>query len=159
MNLLDVLYQAKVILNNSIRREHSAQGHFLTGNSENSLDGRIFRNGRQYILHGLAVSYFKILNEGLTPDQIKSGVIPKLESYFILRGYSVNDSKKFAVATFRAWKKEGMSTEASKRFSSTGSRQGFIEKGFEKSNIDEFMDLSLSHMVEEQMSKVKSETI
>lgn len=159
MTLIDVLYQAQIIINNSIKREHSAQGHNLTGLSESSLHGEQVRNGSQYVMRGLAVMYMKTLNEGLKPNQISFKVYPNLVNYFLLRGFTEPDAKRIAGATIAKWKQEGMSTEASKRFSSTGERQGFIERGIEKSDVDNYMDSSLDFLVEQQYQKTKSETV
>ncbi len=157
----DIYFGAQRLINEAIRTEHSAQGHNLTNTLENSLNGKVTKNGRHDILSGFAVKYAKTLNDGIKPEDIKSNVIPGLIKYFILRGVGAKEAERAAVATYIKWKKEGMSTEASKRFSSTGERQHFIERAFEKKEIalDEYMLNTLDFSINEHYSKTKSETI
>jgi hypothetical protein len=64
-----------------------------------------------------------------------------------------------AAATIKKWQQEGMSTQASKRFSSTGARQNMVESTFAKSEIDEYMNSALDYGVDEKYHETKSETI
>jgi len=161
INITDIYFGAQRLINEAIRIEHSAQGHNLTGTLENSLNGKITKNGRHDILSGFAVKYAKTLNEGIKPQDVNSNVIPGLIKYFILRGLGPKEAERAAVATFYKWKQEGMSTEASKRFSSTGERQHFIERAFEKNEnaLDSYMLNTLDFSINEHYSKTKSETI
>lgn len=157
---IETIYNAvAVLINNLIRREHTAQGHYLTGELENSLDYKTKRLGNVATLEGYAIWYAKTLNEGLQPSQISMKMLPGLVSYFVLRGLNPVEAKRAAGATINKWKQEGMSTQASRRFSQTGGRQHFIEAAFTHPEIDDTMSTLLDFAVEEKMNKVKSETI
>lgn len=151
MTLEDIYFGAGNLINGLIRKEHSAQGHYLTSELENSLEFEI----RNQSLIGSAVYYAVTLNEGLRPDQISPKMFPGLINYFVLRGLSLEEAKKAAGATFNKWKNEGMSTQASKRFSSTGGRQHFIEAAMLNPAIDEYMSNTLDFVFPD----LKNETV
>lgn len=161
LSMTDILIGGARLINSFIREEHRLQGHDLTGEASRSLDYKISQTARQFILEGTAVSYMKIVDQGLEPDQIKSSMIPKLETYFVLRGLPPGEAKNAALATYFAWKKEGMSTQASKRYSQTGARQNFIESAFigHEPEIDSYFINAFDFNVEEEYRKTKSETI
>lgn len=161
MTIIDIHIGAERIITELIRTEHTAQGHYLTGAFENSLSAKTVRFAGAYSLQGLGFKYGLTVNEGLKPNQIKNSMLPGLVRYFILRGLPKQEAERAAMGTLVKWKKEGMSTESSKSFSSTGERQHFIERAFEKgeTKIDSYFNSSFDYVVEEQYRKTKSEII
>lgn len=155
--LKDILQGGSRYINQLIRKEHTAQGHYLTGQSENSLDADIHGNE----MDGLMVYYARFVNEGVPAASASYKQVPFLIKYFLQRGLGAKEAKAAAFATVTVWKKEGMSTQASKRFSQTGARQNFVEAAFAGHNaeIDEYFGNSFDHAVEETYRKEKSETI
>lgn len=157
MTIETILEGAEKVIHDLIRREHSAQGHFLTGASERALEGRIIKGVRFASLNGYGLPYMKRVNDGVAPEDIKSNMVPGLIKYFVLRG--VVDAEKAAWRTYAKWKKEGMSTQASKRFSRTGGRHHFIELAFLNTGLDEYMNTSFDFAVDEEFNKIKNETV
>ena len=143
------------VITQLIVKEFHAQGHTLTGTAEQSLNFKLLKNTMQ----GFAVDYMMKVNEGIEPGDISAKMIPGLIRYFILRGYQQADAQRFALATFNKWKTEGMSTQASKRFSSTGGRHHFLEAAFLSPEIDNYMSITFDFAVDEEYHKTKSETI
>jgi len=88
-------------------------------------------------------------------------MLPGLIKYFSLRGYNAEEAKRIAALTIKKWFNEGMSTQASKKYSKTGSRHHFIEAAFvgNDSNIDSYMLSNFDHAVEEEYLKTKSEIV
>lgn len=153
---LELIYQgAAKLIHQLIRKEHSDQGHHLTGAFEDSLEGRVSVN----FLRGYALSYGAIINEGVPAAQITFKNLPGLLRYFKLRGLPDNEIPRAARATIIKQMREGMSTQASKRFSRTGGRQHFIEAAFLYPDLDQYMSVSFDFAVDEEYSKTKSETI
>lgn len=151
-----------------LRKEIVAQGHHLTGALEASLDSEIKKAGKADVMQGLAVGYAKFINEGVRPESASMKQFPFLVEFFNQKGYpeySSNPgtltSRALAAMTIKKWMKEGMSTQASKRFSSTGARQNFVENAFagNESKIDEYMGNSFDFMVNEEYRKEKNEVI
>lgn len=130
----DVLLDASKFLNANIKSEWAAQGHHLSGEWEDSITSQMVTESE---VEGLARAYGSIVNAGTTPARIPYGgtgtgaktsaYIQGLYGYFKAKGYDHKDALSFAFATAKKQKKEGMSTVASKRFSSTGERQHFLE--------------------------------
>jgi hypothetical protein len=155
MTLTEIFFHLGIQINKLIKKEHTDQGHYLTGTLENSLQIEILGN----TLTGLAISYAKIVNEGLSRDKISMKMLPKMEAYFRLRGLPDNEAKKAAFFTIQKWGQEGMSTEASSRFSKTGERQHFIERALENPKVDNLMFFNLDKAFDQEYSKTKSEII
>jgi hypothetical protein len=164
---IQAIYQgAQALINQIIRKESTAQGHYLTGALEDSLASLVKKEGGADVMQGTAVYYAQFVNEGLPASSASFKQVPFLIEYFEKRGYpfystSGVDARTLAFATIAKWKKEGMPTQASKRFSKTGSRVQMIENAITGSEgrIDEFMGDSFDFGVEEQFQKEKSETI
>lgn len=153
---LELIYQgAANLIHQLIRKEHTAQGHHLTGNFENSLEARVGKT----ILTGHGASYGMLVNEGVESSKISFKMLPGLIRYFLLRGFPENEAKRIARATVLKQMQEGMSTQASKRFSTTGARHHFVEAAFLDPAIDQYMTSSFDFAVNEEYSKTKSETI
>ena len=145
-----------------------AQGHHLTGAMEDSLSVDIFKKGKADIMEGSAVYYTKFVNEGFPAKSASFKQVPFLIEYFIKKGFPVASSNpttatavSMAFATVKKWMKEGMPTQASKRFSTTGSRTDMIEAAFTGAGarIDEYIGNGLDFVIEEDFQKEKSETV
>lgn len=149
------------MINSAIRKEMVAQGHHLSGEMENSLDADTRTTSKATETEGYAVFYAQILNEGYPASSASYKQVPFLIDYFKQRGYDEKDAKSFAFATISKWMKEGMPTQASKRFSKTGSRTNLIESAFLAADvqIDDYMNAGLDFVIEEEFQKEKSETI
>lgn len=155
MQLVDIYFGARRLINELLITEFRLQGHSHTGAWERSLDGEIKGN----TLIGKALDYGKILNEGIEPEKISDRMLPGLFRYFQQKGLGITEATKAARFTLNKWKEEGMSTQASKRFSETGARQHFIEATFLNPEIDQFMTNLFDFAIDEKYNKVKSETI
>ena len=155
---------AERFINQLLRKESADQGHTLTGAMEDSFTSEHRSSGRKEVMEGFAVHYTRYVNDGFPGASASMKQFPFLVEYFKargVRGENDREAKAAAAATIKVWMREGMSTQASKRFSKTGSRQNMIENAFEgnSSRIEEFMSNSFDHVVEEQFQRNKSETI
>jgi hypothetical protein len=152
---------AERLINQIIRKEIVDQGHHLTGSMEDSLDYGVLDNGKEVIMEGFAVHYTKFVNDGVPAKSASMKQWPFLVEYFKLRGLPEKEAKGAAAATIKVWMKEGMSTQASKRFSKTGARQNMIESAFtgNEARIDQYMTDSFDFVVEEKFQQERSETI
>jgi len=149
------------MINQFLIKEWADQGHYLTGTFNQTLEAKIETTQRTYKLDGYAVDYAKIVDEGIPANKIKSSEEAKLVNYFVLKGFGRADAERIAHLTMRKWKREGMPTQASKRFSKTGSRLHFVEAAFtgHAAEMDEYFFNNVDLLVDEQYRKTKSETI
>lgn len=152
---------AAAFINQILRKESTAQGHYLTGSMEDSFEGKVVKEGKADVLNGFAVAYTQYVNEGVPPQSASFKQAPFLIRYFQQRGLPEKEATAAAFATIKVWMKEGMSTQASKRFSQTGSRQNFVENAItgNEARIDEYMSNAFDHSIDEAYRKEKSETI
>ena len=166
--IADIYNGAERFINEIIRKEMVAQGHHLTGAMEESLEGEITKAGKAEALEGFAVKYTQYVNDGVKAESASMRQFPFLVEYFNQRGYpeyssnsSTLTSRALAAMTIKKWMKEGMSTQASKRFSSTGSRQNMVENAIKGSEvkIDEYMNNSFDFLIDEEYKKEKSEVV
>jgi hypothetical protein len=166
--IADIYQAAERLINQIIRNEMIAQGHHLTGAMEESLSSNIFKQAKAEIMEGTAVYYTKFVDEGFPAASASFKQVPFLIEYFIKRGYPVASTTpgtltatNLAFMTVKKWMKEGMPTQASKRFSSTGSRTDMIEAAFvgNEDKIDNVLTDGFDFVVEEYFQREKSETI
>lgn len=162
-----ILKKVVKILDSGFVKEIKAQGHSLSGALEASINGRVENTEAT----GTIVDYGNILNAGTSSSRIPfSGIsgrggtskyIQGLIAFFKLRGLGDKEAKSAAFATAQVQRKEGMSTQASSRFSKTGKRQNFIEVSFEKSEpiIDKIISDGMDEIFNQQFNKQKSEVI
>lgn len=167
MTTIDDIYRgAERLINEFIRKEMVAQGHHLTGAMEESVESNTFKQKKAEVMEGVAVYYTQFVNDGFPPQSASFKQVPFLIEYFIKRGYPVKsttgvDATSLAFATVAKWMKEGMPTQASKRFSSTGSRTNMIENAFvaNEAKLDSYMSSGFDFLVDEHYRKEKSETV
>lgn len=153
MTLASIYRGAGQIFARLLREELTIQGHRLTGALEQSISVKQQGN----ILAIFALSYAEQLDQGIKPEQISFKMIPGLINFFKLRGFDDIRAKRAAVNTIKVWMKEGMSTQASKRFSQSGKRQGFIDETQLK--LDQYLSSAFDKAVDDQFNSTKSETI
>ena len=161
MTINEIYMGSFSMINNFIKEEFRAQGHSHTGAFESSFTPEIRFVGKVSILSVYALRYGMAVNTGLLPSQITKRMIPGLIQYFIQKGYSLQEASVFANRTFKKWKQEGMSTQASKRFSKTGARQNFLESAFtmNEHEINEHITNLFDFSIEQEYRKTKTETI
>lgn len=159
--IADIYEAAERLINEIIKKEMAAQGHHLIGSMEESLVSQIGKKGKADTMEGFAVHYTKFVNEGFPASSANYGQVPFLIDYFKKRGLAEKEATAAAFATVRVWMKEGMPTQASKRYSSTGSRTNMIENAFagNESKIDDFITSGIDFVVDEHYRKEKSERI
>lgn len=164
MTIKEIYQGAQRLIDQIIRKESSAQGHFLTGALEDSLDSSVAKEGKADVMQGLALYYAQFVNEGVPASSVSWKQFPFLVEYFKKRGVTGDDdrdAKAAAAATIRVWMRDGMPTQASKRFSSTGSRVQMIENSIagNGSKIDGYMGDAFDFHVEEEFQNEKNETV
>ena len=165
--IADIYAGALRLINKELRKESVAQGHFHKGGMDDSFDADISQKGKTDIMQGVAVYYTKFVNEGFPAASASFKQFPFLLEYFIEKGFPVAatggsvTAAMMAAMTIRKWMREGMPTQASKAFSSTGSRTQMVENAFfgADDKIDNYMSNGFDFVVDEYYHKEKSETI
>ena len=155
VTLTEILFHVGNLTTKLIKKELVDQGHYLTGKGHDSITFTISKGD----LTVVAAPHIFVLNRGVPPEQVSFKMLPALMKYFRLRGFSGKDPRKIAALTIKKWQKEGMSTEASQRYSRTGERQGFIDKAVENPKIEEILLFYANKGFDDEFSKSKSETI
>ena len=159
--IADIYEGAERLINEFIRKEMVAQGHHLNGRMEESLESDIFKKKKAEVMEGFAVDYTQFVEHGFPASSASFKQVPFLIKFFQQRGYDEQNATAFAFATVKKWMKEGMPTQASKRFSTTGSRTNMIENAFigNEGKLDDYMTAGFDFVVEEHYRKEKSEKI
>lgn len=166
--IADIYAGAERLINEIIRKEMIAQGHHLTGAMEESVSSDIYKKAKADIMDGTAIYYTRFVNDGFPAAKASFKQVPFLIEYFIKRGYPVASTTpgtltatQLAFMTVKKWMKEGMPTQASKRFSQTGSRTDMIEAAFvgNEDKIDTVLTDGFDFVIEEYFQKEKSEVI
>src|SRR5690606_20580217 len=108
-----------------------------------------------------ALHYFKFLNDGVPAASASWKQMPFLIKYFESKGLENEEAERAAAATIVVWKKEGMPTEASKRFSKTGNRKEFIDmvRDVIDTETDKLILEGIDEEINKEYQKTKSETI
>lgn len=159
MTIEQIYHGAIIIINNLLREELLNQGHISSGQLSDSFENKILVDKQAAILEGYAIYYAKIVDEGLDTSEISFGMLPHLITYFKLKGLDEINAKKAAINTIKKWMKEGLPTEASKRFSKTGERTGFIQAALSNERVDEYMTSTFDLAINEEYKKTPNETI
>lgn len=161
MTIADIYKGAEPFINSFLRKEVIDQGHHLNGAMEESFSSEISQTKKADTMEGFAVYYTQFVNDGFPAASASFKQVPFLIEYFKKRGLGEKEATGAAFATVKVWMKQGMPTQASKRFSKTGSRQNMIESAFvgNESKIDEYIGNGLNFVVEERFQLEKSETI
>lgn len=161
MTIAEIYRGAENLINQIIRKGMDDQGHYLTGAMSESLESDVSKKGKADIMEGFAVYYTKFVNDGFSASSANFKQVPFLVEYFKKRGLAEKEATAAAFATVKVWMKQGMPTQASKRFSKTGSRVEMIEAAFvgSEAKIDDYMGSAFDFAVEESFQNEKSETI
>jgi hypothetical protein len=159
--IADIYQSAERLINQVLRKEMIDQGHHLTGAMEDSLSIKISRSDKVDTMEGFAAYYAHFVNEGVAAASASFKQVPFLIEYFKKRWLPENEATSAAFATVKTWMKEGMPTQASKRFSQTGSRTNMVDNAFVGAQpvIDGFIGDGLDFIVEESFQKEKTETV
>jgi hypothetical protein len=160
-SIADIYQGAEAFINELLRKEMVAQGHHLTGAMEESLKAKIGKKGKAQLMEGFSVYYTQFVDEGFPAASASFKQVPFLIEYFKKRGLAEKEATAAAFATVKVWMRDGMPTQASKRFSSTGSRTNMIESAFvgSENKIDEYMTNGFDFIVEEEFQQEKSGVI
>jgi hypothetical protein len=161
MDIKDIYEGAERLINDLIRREMSAQGHFLTGTMEDSLSSIVIKEKGLDVMEGFAVSYTQYVDQGVPASKTSMKQFPFVYQYFLARGLPDKEAKAAAAATIHKWAKEGMSTQASKRFSKLEHGRILLKVPLlgSQDKVDEYMNNSFDFAIEEEFQKEKSEVI
>lgn len=128
---------------NIFRNSLKDQGHVLTGKLLRSIRGVVLDFKKILTLYVEMADYYEILDKGVSADRIpfnpgsgaeSSRYISGLISFFRKRGLNNKRATSAAFATAFKHKLEGMPTRASRRFSVTKKRTGFVSDNIEKAN-------------------------
>ena len=144
MNLKPLILQSET----TVQDEFVKQGHNNTGRAVNSIQGNPTPNG--FNIEGN--DYINILNEGVSAGNIPysgnggggtSKYIQGLIEYVLQRGIATGraEATRVAFAIANKQRKEGMPTNASRRFSQTGKRTGFLDVAADKisNDVEEYL--------------------
>lgn len=161
MTVADIFKLAEEFISTLLREEIIAQGHHLTGALEESLTGTASSHGNTDLLEGFAIFYAQFVDQGFPASSATKKQAPFLIAYFKLKGLSEEEAVGAAFATIKVWMRDGMPTQASKRFSQTGSRTNFVANAIagKSSEIDSFVGSKIDEAVEELFKREKNETI
>ena len=119
-------------ITNRFKTAFREQGHSLTGESERAMEGIVREQGAKICLEFMFLDRNNITDQGVKASRIKyqyaRARIAGLTQFALDRGLasSAKQAKQIAYAIATKHKQEGMHTKASRRFSSTGKREGFI---------------------------------
>jgi len=133
------------------------QGHELTGRAVREMRMQVIETASGIDINGLVLDYMARVNEGTPADKIivNSRYVSELTDYVIRRGIESGRKEAESIAYRIASRhgKEGNPTIASKRFSKTGKRTGFIEDGLEgaKSEIEEATRRAFAIIIESRI--------
>jgi len=140
-SIVSGLQDAMKRLQDDLRKELKAQGHYLTGKLSDSIEydirveGDFVRAEMEIEDYGLSMEF------GVKPEKIPyspgsgagtSKYIQGLISFWNKRGVTGREGVRAAFATAAKHKKEGMPTRSSFAFSTTGARTGFASTVIER---------------------------
>lgn len=140
--------------------EWKVQGHNLTGKAIRELETRIVEKANKTVIEGYVIDYMATINSGIPASRIpytsgsgarSSQYIQGLIDYVKRRmGKSDREAQRIAFAIASRHKREGMPTKASRRFSKTGKRTGFIEQALD--NIEPELEQLIERSIEESLN-------
>lgn len=158
--LLEPIAQAA---RSAVIAEWRAQGHELTGRAAQEVETVITQKTGAVNIDGYILDYMGTISTGVPAERIPytrgsgartSQYIAGLTRYASLRmGASQQEAERIAFAIASVHKREGLPSERSKRFSSTGRRTGFIATALDKE------EPVLAALIEDAIEVVISGTI
>lgn len=142
-----------------IKQELRLQGHYLTGELEQSFQEKQILNESEVVLEAYAYAFLQDLEKGvqaedIPPLNVSSKEFANLVKWVKLRGLDTNgylrlSAESIAEAIWRKWQKDGKPLATSKEFSKTGEILFAVANVFSKQDenyfakIDEEVVLSL----------------
>lgn len=168
MTEIDILKQAAKYVEENIIIAWQAQGHHMSGAFEDSLINEMVNDKE---IEGKAKTYGVIVNYGIDAGNIPYGgqttgaktsqYIQGLYNFFKAKGKSHKDALSFAFATAKMQKKEGMSTQASRFYSSTGERQNFLQHAMDAISVylDNMIFDGLNDVVDETANELETQYV
>jgi hypothetical protein len=151
-------------LQNNLKQELRAQGHYLTGALEHSILSKQLSSGDKSVIEMTALDYADDLFEGIPPEHIDvndPNYIKGLTLYAQKRfGLSGKQAIKAAVAIARKHAKEGMPTKNSYQYSSTGERLFANVEAFNKNEAeyDQLLESGVSNELDQFIYKTFDQT-
>jgi len=140
-SIVSGLQDAMRRLQEDLRKELKAQGHYLTGKLNDSIEYDIRVEGDFVIAEMEIEDYGLSMEFGIKPQNIPyspgsgagtSQYIQGLISFWNKRGVTGKEGVRAAFATAAKHKREGMPTRSSYAFSTTGARTGFATTVLER---------------------------
>lgn len=113
-----------------LKKELDAQGHYLTGRLEKSIQVQVLKGFLNYEINVVALDYAKFLNDGFPAESASMKQFPFLVHYFLQRGLSLKPAQQAAAATIITWQRDGMPSQHAGVYSKSDERQHFIENVF-----------------------------
>lgn len=161
MTIEQIYQEAATFIGDILRAEVVAQGHHLSGALEQSIGGQITVTDKAATLEGFALFYSQYVDKGFPATSASFKQAPFLIRYFEARGLAPEEARGAAFATIRTWMKTGMPTPASRAFSNTGARTGYVEAAFvgHSSEIDTFILGRIDEEIERLFQATGSGTI
>ena len=161
MSLATLFKKADGILKKAIKKELKDQGHRNTGKLEQSIHSVAKVENGEVLLEGFASYYAKYINSGVPASSISFKQFPFYVDYFMSKGYSEKDAKRFAGATIKKAMTEGTPTNGSMRFSKNGRRRDFVQTVATQTDaqINKTVEDGLDIIINKVYLKTKSETI
>jgi hypothetical protein len=141
------------ILIEALSEELILQGHKNTGSLIKSFEGRLMADGLGVEIWGGKYAHY--LDKGVKwQRKNKRPPVKPLIEYFKQKG--VADPESAAYATINSWKKGGMPTANSFKYSRTGKRKGFIKEALRRNNknIDKEMFSDATRKMNKKISKI-----
>lgn len=141
-------------LQDELKEELRAQGHYLTGALERSIDSKFVDQGDTIAREIVANDYAETLNTGIPSSKINindAGYIAGLTRYAEQRfGYFGEQAKTVAFQIAAKHKKEGMPTKNSYQYSENNRRTHAIDVSVENNlETDRLMESGLSQEIDE----------
>jgi hypothetical protein len=140
-------------LEQDLKAELRAQGHYLTGELERSVTSKLIESKKDVSLEVVAADYINQLETGLLPDEIvfneayTSGILRYVQLRFHVVG---EEAIKIANKIIGAHAREGMPTSGSYKFSETGERTHVLEETYTRHEdfYDQVVEDSLGYEID-----------
>ncbi len=141
--LINITENIMADLQGALRSVLEDQGHYLTGNLSDSITYEINEKESQIIARMFVAEYGIFVNAGVSAQNIPYGknkgggaktskYIQGLIEFWQERGLSGREAIGAAFATAKIHAREGMPSRASKAYSKTGERTGFVRIAIEE---------------------------
>jgi hypothetical protein len=153
--------QIDIHLELDLKKELRAQGHYLTGALERSVQSKQTSSGGKTVIEMEALDYADDLFEGVPPEHIDQSDIAGLTKYAEKRFHlSGKQAIKAAVAIARKHRKEGNPTKDSYQFSSTGERLFANVEAYNKNETEygNFLETGVSSEIDLFIDKTFDQT-